>query len=49
MQYFGHLRRDPDGSYFHWLDVMNKGKGNERAVTSGFLNSAEYRARFGKP
>ncbi len=49
MQYFGHLRRDPDGSYFHWLDVMNEGKGNERAVTGSFLNSAEYRARFGKP
>ncbi|HWT01940.1 MAG TPA: Calx-beta domain-containing protein [Pyrinomonadaceae bacterium] len=48
MQYFGHLRRDPDGSYLQWLDVMNEAKGDTRPVIEGFLKSSEYRARFGK-
>ncbi|HYG80185.1 MAG TPA: DUF4214 domain-containing protein [Pyrinomonadaceae bacterium] len=48
VQYFGHLRRDPDGSYPHWLEVMNESGGDTRAVLEGFLKSSEYCARFGK-
>ncbi len=49
MQYFGYLRRDPDISYLNWLDVMKATNGDYRVMVNGFLNSVEFRARFGKP
>jgi glucose/arabinose dehydrogenase len=45
MHYFGYLRRDPDALYQHWVDVLQQ-TGNFRAITNGFVNSAEYRFRF---
>jgi hypothetical protein len=46
MHYFGYLRRNPDALYQHWVDVL-RDTGNFRAITNGFVNSAEYRFRFG--
>jgi hypothetical protein len=46
MQYFGYLRRDPDSLYLQWVQTLNQ-TGNYRTMISGFLNSTEYRARFG--
>ncbi len=46
MQYFGYLRRDPDGSYLAWIDVLNS-TGDSRGMINGFMNSLEYRFRFG--
>jgi hypothetical protein len=47
MQYFGYLRRDADGSYVSWITTMNSTNGDYRTMVNGFLNSAEYRRRFG--
>ncbi len=47
MQYFGYLRRDPDAGYQEWVRLMNETEANYRLVTNGFLNSPEYRQRFG--
>ena len=45
MHYFGYLRREPDASYQDWINILNnQGLG---VVTNGFINSSEYRARFG--
>jgi hypothetical protein len=49
MQYFGYLRRDPDSLYLDWIKTMNDNGGNYRIMVNGFLNSEEYRSRFGKP
>ncbi|MEP6921315.1 MAG: PQQ-dependent sugar dehydrogenase [bacterium] len=46
MQYFGYLRRDPDGQYLQWLQELNA-TGNSRNMINGFVNSLEYRFRFG--
>jgi Calx-beta domain/Domain of unknown function (DUF4214) len=46
MQYFGYLRRDPDALYTNWIQTMNT-TGDYRLMVSGFVNSAEYRFRFG--
>jgi hypothetical protein len=46
MEYFGYLRRQPDGFYLAWiadLDLNN----NPRAMVTGFVTSQEYRNRFG--
>jgi hypothetical protein len=41
------LRRQPDSAgYAWWLNVLNS-SGDYRAVISGFINSSEYRLRFG--
>jgi Tol biopolymer transport system component len=49
MQYFGYLKRDPDeGGYQNWLRVINRGD-SYRVMVHGFVNSIEYRARFGTP
>jgi Tol biopolymer transport system component len=49
MQYFGYLRRDPEETgYQNWLRVINRGDGY-RVMVHGFVNSNEYRARFGTP
>ena len=49
MQYFGYLRRNPDKLYLDWIKTMNDSGGNYRIMVNGFLNSQEYRSRFGKP
>jgi hypothetical protein len=47
MQYFGYLRRDPDILYLEWIRIMNETGGDYRGMINGFMNSAEYRQRFG--
>ncbi|MEK6282886.1 MAG: SBBP repeat-containing protein [Acidobacteriota bacterium] len=47
MQYFGYLRRTADASYLDWLQTMNQTGGDYRTMINGFINSAEYRRRFG--
>ena len=47
MQYFGYLRRDADISYLQWIQTMNQSNGDYRTMINGFLNSLEYRNRFG--
>ncbi|MEK6283139.1 MAG: Calx-beta domain-containing protein [Acidobacteriota bacterium] len=47
MQYFGYLRRTADASYLSWIQTMNQNGGDYRTMINGFLNSAEYRRRFG--
>jgi hypothetical protein len=57
MQYFAYLRRDPDTAGWNdWLDVILHGKasagiapGDYRHLIFGFVNSTEYRKRFGQP
>jgi hypothetical protein len=48
MQYFGYLRRNPDKFYLDWIAIMNQDPANYRNMVNGFMNSAEYRARFGQ-
>ena len=57
-QYFGYLRRDPDAApdanfdgYNFWLNKLNQFNGDFRAaeMVRAFINSAEYRSRFGSP
>jgi photosystem II stability/assembly factor-like uncharacterized protein len=46
MQYYGYLRRKPEPTgYQAWLQVLQSG--DIRTMVNGFLNSAEYRLRFG--
>jgi hypothetical protein len=47
MQYFGYLRRSADLSYLSWIQTMQQTNGDYRIMINGFLNSAEYRQRFG--
>jgi lysophospholipase L1-like esterase len=47
MHYFGYLRREPDAFYQDWINILNS-TGDSRNVTNGFINSPEYRMRFGK-
>jgi hypothetical protein len=47
MQYFGYLRRTADASYQQWIEIMNANGGDYRLMINGFLNSLEYRERFG--
>ncbi|HKP35786.1 MAG TPA: cytochrome c peroxidase [Pyrinomonadaceae bacterium] len=47
MQYFGYLRRDPDILYLDWINTMNQNGGDYRVMINGFMNSREYRQRFG--
>jgi predicted Zn-dependent protease len=50
MQYFGYLKRDPDASgYNAWLNYLNTNPGDFRTMVNGFVNSNEYRSRFGQP
>jgi hypothetical protein len=49
MQYYGYLRRTPEEEgYQAWLRVINQDPNNVRSMIDGFMNSAEYRLRFGK-
>lgn len=48
MQYFGYLRRSPDTvGYNAWLNYLNANPTDFRTMVNGFMNSAEYRLRFG--
>ncbi len=50
MQYFGYLRRNPEtDGYNAWLAFLNANPANLRTMVNGFVNSAEYRLRFGQP
>jgi uncharacterized repeat protein (TIGR01451 family) len=57
MQYFGYLRRDPDAApdsnfsgYNFWLAKLEQFGGDYRRaeMVKAFINSAEYRQRFGQ-
>jgi subtilisin family serine protease len=48
MQYYGYLRRTPEpGGYQAWLNTINANPNDSRAMVNGFMNSKEYRLRFG--
>ena len=48
MQYYGYLRRKPEAAgYQAWLRVLQGG--DIRTMVNGFMNSTEYRLRFGSP
>jgi hypothetical protein len=58
MQYFGYLRRNPDeapdstfAGWQFWLTKLNQSNGNfiEAEMVNAFLQSNEYRSRFGPP
>jgi hypothetical protein len=49
MEYFGYLRRDPDALYQSWINTFNADPNNYRQLVNGFMNSPEYRSRFGRP
>ncbi len=46
MNYFGLLRRSADAQYLVWIQILNQ-TGDDRVVVTGFINSTEYRLRFG--
>ena len=49
MQYYGYLRRAPEeGGYNAWLNYLNAHPGDFRTMVHGFVNSIEYRRRFGQ-
>jgi predicted Zn-dependent protease len=50
MQYFGYLKRDPEPEGFNaWLTYLNGHANDFRTMVHGFVNSVEYRTRFGQP
>ncbi|HEX8636354.1 MAG TPA: matrixin family metalloprotease [Pyrinomonadaceae bacterium] len=50
MQYFGYLKRDPETEGFtNWLNYLNANSNDFRTMVHGFVNSKEYRSRFGQP
>jgi uncharacterized protein (TIGR03118 family) len=47
-QYFGYLRRDPDqAGYNMWINYLMANPRDFRTMVNGFVNSVEYRQRFG--
>jgi uncharacterized protein (TIGR03118 family) len=47
-QYFGYLRRNPDTAGFNaWINYLTANPGDFRTMVNGFVNSVEYRQRFG--
>jgi len=48
MEYFGYLRREPDAAYLDWIHSLDTGT-QPRTMVIGFVNSIEYRQRFGPP
>ena len=50
MQYYGSLKRTPEpGCYNAWLNYLNAHPTDFRTMVNGFMNSVEYRLRFGNP
>ncbi|HEV2883461.1 MAG TPA: Calx-beta domain-containing protein, partial [Pyrinomonadaceae bacterium] len=48
-EYFGYLRRNPDTAGFNaWLNYLTAHPGDYRTMVNGFVNSIEYRLRFGE-
>ncbi len=48
MQYYGYLQRTPEQAGFDdWLDYLTTHPGDNRTMVNGFMNSSEYRSRFG--
>ncbi|HUQ31150.1 MAG TPA: tandem-95 repeat protein, partial [Pyrinomonadaceae bacterium] len=47
MNYFGFLRRNPDAAFQAWIQIFNKSN-DDKGIINGFVNSAEYRHRFGQ-
>jgi hypothetical protein len=49
-QYYGYLHRDPEPTGFQaWLNYLNANPTDFRTMVNGFVNSTEYRSRFGRP
>ena len=47
-EYLGYLRRDPEADGFNnWLNYLNAHPSDFRTMVNGFVNSLEYRQRFG--
>ena len=47
-QYYGYLRRTPEPQGFtNWVNYLNAHPGDFRTMINGFMNSTEYRLRFG--
>jgi hypothetical protein len=46
MEYFGYLRRQPDGFYLAWITALDT-TNDPRGMVTGFVTSQEYRNRFG--
>ncbi len=47
-QYYGYLRRTPDTAGFNgWVAYLAANPGDFRTMVNGFVNSPEYRSRFG--
>jgi hypothetical protein len=47
-QYYGYLRRTPDaGGFSSWVTYLGTHPGDFRTMVNGFVNSIEYRLRFG--
>ncbi len=47
-QYYGYLRRTPDtGGFNSWVNYLAAHPGDFRTMVNGFVNSVEYRLRFG--
>jgi hypothetical protein len=44
--YFRYLRRDPDGAFTGWVNLLNS-TNDRRVIVNGFVNSNEYVQRFG--
>jgi len=52
MEYFGYLRRNEDFNGFNfWLNKLNSFNGNfiQAEMVKAFIQSSEYRSRFGNP
>jgi hypothetical protein len=50
MQYYGYLRRTPESTGFNsWTNYLNTHPGDFREMVRGFVDSIEYRRRFGQP
>jgi hypothetical protein len=48
MQYYGYLRRTPEAAgYNAWLNYLTANPNDYRTMVNGFMNSTEYRLRFG--
>jgi len=47
-QYYGYLRRSPDTAGFNnWVNYLKANPNDFRTMVNGFVNSNEYRLRFG--
>jgi hypothetical protein len=50
MQYFGYLKRDADAQGFSdWRNYLTAHPSDFHTMVNGFVNSPEYRTRFGQP